>query len=96
MVLLVVVLLFIFYANISKIIAKNIAVKYLKPTYTEQMKPIAVRYAFIDSSMYHVHFTSKNNPELSFEVLVKTDFSLDRSSGDFIPDDYLLRYLNSF
>lgn len=90
--LLVVVLLFIFYANISKIIAKLIAVKYLKSTYTEQMKPVAVRYSFIDPSMYHVYFTSKNNPELSFEVLVMTDFSLARSSGDFSPDDYLLEY----
>lgn len=90
--LLVVVLLFIFYANISKIIAKIIAVKYLKSTYTEQMKPVAVRYSLIDPSMYHVYFTSKNNPKLSFEVLVMTDFTLARSSGDFSPDDYLLEY----
>ena len=90
--LLVVVLLFILYVNISKIIAKNIAVKYLKSTYMEQMKPVAVRYSFIDPSMYHVYFTSQNNPELSFEVLVMTDFSLARSSDDFSPDDYLLKY----
>ena len=90
--LMVVVLLFNFYVNISKIKAKNIAVKYLKSTYTEQMTPVKVRYSLIDPSMYHVYFTSKNNPELSFEVLVMTDFSLATSSGDFSPDNYLLRY----
>jgi len=87
------------YLSIKENKAVVAAQEYLSDKYTQEMNYNGVSYSWIDPSQYHVTFSPNNMPDMTFEVLVQSDFKLEERTNEyglFVPDNYLLQRFNEY
>jgi hypothetical protein len=78
----------IHFTNQSKAI--KIAQEYLSQKYNQEMQYSRIRFSWIDPALYHVYFSTVENPDVVIEVEVQTEFTINEpkitDKYDYMPD----------